>query len=195
VKIKVVVIDFETPRWARKLAAFGVSLVVVLGLATVGFATPHKWSSNDTLQADDLNGLNVVTKSGGKYSVGATAYCGTGTLTTGTISSPNGKNGYQGAKALCESSAGCGPSPSAHMCSAEELLRSAQLGLAVPTGWYSTAAWWQYYTGSYNDYASDCGGWTGKPDFGPVWQAGSSGGVGAPGVAGCTSSNPVLCCD
>jgi hypothetical protein len=188
VKIKVVVIDFETPRWARKLAAFAVPLVIVLGLATVVFATPHQWKTSDTLQADDLNGLNVVTKGGVKYSVGATTYCGTGTATTGAISAPNGKNGYAGAKALCEASAGCGASQTAHQCSSEELLRSIQMGIAVPNGWYSGL----YAASS----VSDCQGWSvaGTGTAGPMWLVPSSG-PPFPSYTNCSVSNPVLCCD
>jgi hypothetical protein len=196
VKIKLVVIDFETPRWARKLAAFAVPLVVVLGLATVVFATPHQWKTSDTLQADDLNGLNVVTKGGVKYSVGATTYCGTGTATTGAISAPNGKNGYAGAKALCEASSGCGSSPTAHQCSSEELLRSIQMGVAVPTGWYSALVAGDVMSGSYSYTMADCQGWSmaSSAYYGPTWYVPASGPATA-SRENCSISHPVLCCD
>jgi hypothetical protein len=49
--------------------------------------------------------------------------------------------GYSGAKAMCAASTGCGSSSSAHMCTGEEIARSAQLGINPPTGWYSSYNW------------------------------------------------------
>jgi len=36
--------------------------------------------------------------------------------------------------------------PSAHLCTSDELLRSAATGLTMPRGWMSAAAW-TYYSG------------------------------------------------
>jgi hypothetical protein len=73
VKIKVYVIDFETPRGLRKTIAYAAPLAVILGVATLVLATPQQWNTGQTLQASDLNKLAVLTNGSSKYSVGATA--------------------------------------------------------------------------------------------------------------------------
>jgi hypothetical protein len=185
VKIKVYVIDCETPRWLRKTIACAVPLAVVLGAATLVLATPQQWTAGQTLQAIDLNKLSVVTNGSSKYSVGATAYCGTGpTNTTGAISY-NGKTGYAGAKAMCEASSACGNSATAHMCTSDELVRSAQLGM-TPVGWYSSG---YDVTNVAGYHENDCGGWTSNGSYeAAAWGPN-------PGFDLCGHSNPVLCCD
>ncbi len=65
-KIKVYVIDFETPRWLRKVIAYGAPLAVILGAATLVLATPQQWSTGQTLQASELNKLAVLTNGSSK---------------------------------------------------------------------------------------------------------------------------------
>ena len=138
-KIQVYVIDFETSRWLRKALAYGVPTMVVLGVAAVVIAAPVQWGASEMLTLVKMNAITVVTTDAGSYSVGATKYCGTGpTNTTGAISY-NGATGYAGAKAMCQASSGCGSSATAHMCTTEELARSAQMEIAIPDGWYSGA--------------------------------------------------------
>src|SRR5262249_8654816 len=96
-KIKVYVVDFETPKWVRKSLAYGLPILVILGVATAVVAMPHTFNTLETLSADNLNALNTIKADGGTYSVGATKYCGiTTTAFTGNI------NGYKGAKQACE---------------------------------------------------------------------------------------------
>jgi hypothetical protein len=191
VKIKVYVIDFETPRWVRKGLAYGVPLIVVLGVAAVVVAAPVQWSTSETLTATKMNAITVITTDAGvSYSVGATTYCGTGpTSTVGGISY-NG-TGYAGAKALCQASTACGSDPSAHMCTSEEIIRSSQLGISVPAGWYSTSIWG--VAGSPLSAATnygDCNGWSVSDSghFGSFWSPN-------PDTRPCSDSEPILCCN
>jgi hypothetical protein len=57
-KLKVYVIDFETPRWIRKLGAWVVPMCFVLGGGAVLAAPPtlHTWTASDLLKSTDLNG-------------------------------------------------------------------------------------------------------------------------------------------
>jgi hypothetical protein len=140
-----------------------------------------------------------MTVSGVQYSVGATKYCGASPwVTTGAISF-NGAVGYAGAKAACQACADCGNSPSAHMCTAQEIIQSAQLGLqnTLPQGWYSSGLG----TFGNSNEEGDCNGWESGSDFGvvgPDWTSGfvaNVGAVPAPGLSPCTAIRPILCCD
>lgn len=134
----------------------------------------------------------TISKNGKQYSLGAT-YCGkTATSTNGQIT-----NGYAGAKVLCEAVAACGNSPSAHMCTTEEVNRSAQMGITVDSGWYSATEHSTWFGCSNFQCASsqnvtDCDGWsvTYGDYYAMAWQAG-----GYPRQAACNTSRPVLCCD
>jgi hypothetical protein len=204
-KLKVYVVDLEIPprakRWALRL---GIP-ALALGIAAVALAAPpvHTWAATDTLTASDLNGnfsaLDtriaalesghlVAHKNGKQYSLGAT-YCGFTAPTTGAFSSAGGTlTGYAAAKDLCEKVAGCGQSPSAHMCTASELLLTTGLGIQPIAGWFSG--------GLYQAEAKiiyDCSGWTsanpgeGGESWNPV--------PNSPSANVCSTSTPVLCCD
>jgi hypothetical protein len=147
------------------------------------------------LHATDLNTLSVVKNGGVSYSVGATTYCGTGPTTiTGAISY-SGATGYLGGKAMCAASSGCGTSPTAHMCTMEEVIRSASLGLTIADGWINGATGMEAaeVSGSGSYYDSDCQGWTSSvtQQYGTLW---TSTGVNVTNCGG-NSGYPVLCCD
>jgi hypothetical protein len=143
--------------------------------------------SSATMNANfaDLNGRVtqlqtgrvVVTINGKSYSVGATVY----KKVTGSTYNGQQINGYSGAKSLCETAVG---SPSAHMCSAEEVQRSLQAGLALQSGWYETATY--AYANTVDIW--DCGGWTGTTLDAAWWN-------GHPSIDACTTLHPLLCCD
>jgi hypothetical protein len=124
------------------------------------------------------------------YSVGAT-YCGSAPVTINTTSLvslvPGAANGYAAGKSLCETACS---SPSAHMCSADDLIRSLALGVAVPSGglgsYIATGTYAPVSPGSVND----CGGWM-VGYQGTVW-GGNSGGLSS---AYCFTGQPLLCCD
>jgi hypothetical protein len=197
-KIKVMVIDFETPRWLRKTIAYAVPMIGVLVAAGLAFAAPHQWNTNDPLKASDLNGLNVVANGTSRYSVGATRFVGMtatgGPNNNGTYTGAQ-VNGYTGSKALC-AALGPSPSPTAHMCTGEEMVRSAALGIqpfpaTVANG---AAAWFSAGTIGPNS-TNDCAGWNDGTTArsGPVWVQETGGGVVSTDT--CDLSFPVLCCD
>lgn len=180
-----------TASGARRLLIVG-STLIVLGTAAVCLATPHTFSKGDLLTAADLNNLAVVanTKNGKTYSRGALFVKATPmTAPDGGAISYNGdikgssSNGYVNAKALCETTVG---SPSAHMCTGDELVRSEQLGITVPNGWYAAGAWHYNPSGE-----GTCSGWisSNSSDSGSYWNN------GAPGSASCAAGSRVLCCD
>jgi hypothetical protein len=118
----------------------------------------------------------IISNGATHYSVGPTRYVGATSATfTGDIGS------YAATKSDCENAF----SPTAHMCSGEELLRSAALGLAIGEGWYSASA---ASTGAV--VTADCNGWTSA--------ASSNGGLfweGYPGIAACDNTFVILCCE
>ncbi len=178
----------------KKIVRAAVVAGAVIGALGIGIAiaAPVQWTASETLTQAKMNAITVVTNGSVSYSVGATKYCGTGpTNTTGAISY-DGATGYAGAKAMCQASTGCGSSPTAHMCSSEEIARSLQLGInPAPGSWYATAiASITPYTGI--PPMVDCQGFTNSTtsQYGVIW-----GGSGAPGSDTCNASLPVLCCD
>jgi hypothetical protein len=193
VKIKIILLDFETPKWLRKTIAYGAPLVGILVMGGIALATPHTWKMNDQLKSTDLNGLNQATNGTESSSVGATLYCGVSTAKTTGAFSINGLTGYPAAKALCAASTKCGPSTTAHMCDAAELSRSAQLGVTIPTGWYTTGV--VVPQASPNPLINDCNGWTSATNTfgGGTWVAMGTGTIPSGDV--CSNPYSVLCCD
>jgi hypothetical protein len=139
--------------------------------------------------------LPFLTYCPGPYSTGAT-YCGATDATDGsftwsfTVPLPTPHqvfvSGYMAGKALCERVTTCGAA--AHVCSSEELARSAQLGMlsaAPPQAWFGGGA-------------SDCYGWTqGVTINGAVWMNNPPGSIPAaygPSSAICSASLPIACC-
>lgn len=191
----------------RKLVRIVLGLVLVVVVGGIGLASAApidtNWiAPNQPVVAaslkSNLDGLQqqlsklVVSRNGRQYSLGAT-YCGKTMPTNGQIA-----NGYAGTKFLCESVAACGNSPSAHMCSNEEIVRSASLGVLLESGWYTSGVHSSYPgcgggTCGSTQTSSDCIGWTSNngAEYGLTWQFGGRVLTQVP----CTSSQPVLCCD
>jgi len=129
---------------------------------------------------------NGKTYSIGAIFRGATAIAYTGNLTAAV---PAAANGYAAAKTLCEVSLS---SPSGHMCTADEVLRSMALGLTVAAGgaggaFFGTGVYAQ--SGSY--LFTDCRGWTSASG---VENANSWTGTVSLD-ASCEFARPLLCCD
>ena len=134
-KIKVFIVDFEiSPRVKRWALRIGIPAVVLGGAAVALASPPHVCATGDPLQAVDLNSLQAqitalqsfqaqATADGG-YALGA-KYCGQTSAVSGTAF-----GGHAGAKALCQAVSTCGAS--AHLCTGEELTRSASLGVLPP---------------------------------------------------------------
>jgi hypothetical protein len=96
-------------------------------------------------------------------------------------SNPLGNSqGYQGTSPICVNSGVCGAEGTPHMCTAEEMVRSASMG-RVPAG---TRGW---YAGGVQ---RDCMGYTSHSptDLGLYWDD------GVPSSLPCVGAYPVLCC-
>jgi hypothetical protein len=129
---------------------------------------------------------------GTSVSVGAT-FCGTAPSSAGSFPAqpePNSGNpvvkasGYRAGKLLCQKTYG----PAAHVCSGEEMVRSAQLGIAINAPlsgfWYSSGSM------SSDERITDCMGWTSHDAGleGPVWSD------TFPNFGHCDVLRPVACC-
>jgi hypothetical protein len=112
-------------------------------------------------------------------------YCGSSLAVTGSA------GGYVGAKTLCETACG---DPAAHLCSAEEVVRSLQVGIDVPTA-ERYAAGIQYSSGASSSY--ECFGWrdgTVSALVAPsITYHTGYGGLG-PSTTDCGTTRPFLCC-
>jgi hypothetical protein len=209
-KIKLIVIDLELSARAKRIAAAVAIPLVVLGGGAVAYANvPHTWKDGDLLTAKDLNGnfddldgrvaaldqritkveaLSAKQTSNGNYSIGAT-YCGATANTPGDLSGINAAGGgYAKAAAACRSTCS---SPTAHMCTADELVRTKTLtGGPGASGWYATGVFAPRVNAA-SDWIMDCVSWAnGTTDReGPVWVN-----YGAASST-CDAANPVLCCD
>ncbi len=127
------------------------------------------------------------------FSLDAVFCAATSTPTLGRITAGL-EVGLEAAKTLCEDA--CGMSPTAHMCSADELSRSIQLSIlpTAPEGWYSNMSW--AVNGPESNF--DCNNWTQTT---PNWTGASlrlvdlPGREFQPGRRSCSSEYPILCCD
>jgi hypothetical protein len=97
-------------------------------------------------------------------------------------------NGYVAARAACVAAVG---SPTAHMCSFEEMVRSTEVGIesTVNRGWFANGF------GGFEGARpiNDCGGWRTSSNAvgGALWVAANR----APSNQTCDTSVPILCCD
>ncbi len=183
---------------ARRLAVWlTVPMGVLAGATVAAWAdVPNAFKAGDLLSANTLNAnfvdidkwraRPVVTRGGKKYSLGAT-YCGSTTTTT------NGQitQGYAGTKVLCEAVAACSNSPSAHMCTSDEMVRSSVLGIVPAANVWFSAGGGMFYNGTYDQ--DDCGGWVSASNtrYGAFW----SGQFNHGSATVCTATMPVACCD
>ena len=165
----------------------------MLGTAAVSLAVPVPFVSNTKLKADDLNkdfaATEAITVNGVTYSRAAVFVKATTTKYYGnmhTSTSGSGPTGYVGAKGICE--ALLTPSKTAHMCTADELIRSAQLGKTLSSGWYATGVQ------DAQNNAQDCRSWT-SADGSAQGYEGAFLFNGVPGAQPCGTVGPILCCD
>jgi hypothetical protein len=204
-KLKVYVVELDLSSRQKKIVRAAVVTGAVIGALGIGVAIAAPidttWITGGaqvsaTSLKTDLDGLQtqitagrfVGTIGGQQYSVGATAYVGV----TATF---NGLQvgGYTGAKQKCQAAF----MASSHMCTTEELARSAQTGVAMPAnpGWYSAST--RDGTGVGSAITNDCFGWSdstagGNNNGAIAYQAGST---VAFSLGTCDQTNPILCCD
>jgi hypothetical protein len=187
-------IDFEISPRVKRALKIGIPAAVILAGGVVYANVPNTFKDGDALSAQTMNDnftaldtrlAKVEAQSAkevadGGFSIGAT-YCGaTGNTPANLSQLAGGGTSYVKARAACQTACS---QPSAHMCSGEELVRSAQLGLTTGNGWYSS--------GAQNSINSECIGWTDGTStsyYGPLW-------TNQPNSDACNTSHPVLCCN
>jgi hypothetical protein len=188
-------IEFEISPRAKRLLKIGVPAAVLLVGSVAVANVPNTFKDGDALSAQTMNdnfvaldtrltnleALTARQTADGGYSLGAT-FCGATGQTKGDLSGlPAAGSGYAKARAQCQTTCS---SPTAHMCTAEELIRSAALGKTIGGGWYSTGT-------NVTGVILDCNDWTEGTDpnvFGPAWSTGAS-------DDRCTYTHAVACCD
>jgi hypothetical protein len=131
-------------------------------------------------QVNALEAFRTQATADGGYSLGATY--------VGVTSTFNGAQvgGYTAAKQQCQTAYGA----SAHMCTTEEIGRSAQVGVALPTnlGWYSAAI--RVGRDGNSAVVNDCFGWT--SGLNTVLGAAATGPTLQPTLTTSSDSDPLL---
>lgn len=138
-------------------------------------------------------GMYTVDQKSAQYSLAAVYVTSTNKITPGDMSGLDMPSGYRSGKLACEEITG---SPSAHMCTCEELSRSAALGIKGPDqpGWYTCHFRADYITDTVSSGKSnsDCDGWRNN-DANHVGMA--TGNTWEPAGLTCDKKQPILCCD
>jgi hypothetical protein len=209
------------------LAALAVALFIPIAVRAnpvESSSTPQSAGTNPlplvagTLaRAEDVNNLiaaaTIVSANGmtGPFATaGATLFCGVAPTVPNGSFTFNSLSGFPAALAMCQALSGCknvnnaGTVQTAHMCSAEEISRSAQLGilpLSTTNGaWYSTGAVSFTPTGIAIDDCSSTvfffgGQWTNSTaGAGAVWGSTSTN-VTQIGWDQCSQPHEVMCCN
>ncbi len=187
-KIKVYVVDLEISRERKQLTAkVGFVLALLFGFGSTVDAAPESFSAGEPLSSAKMNAnfadidghlarIDARLTGGGQYMVGS-VYCGaTVGSTAGDMSGFGPTEGYLGARAACQKT--CKDSPTAHLCTSDEVARSATLGLVNGTGWFATIT-------------ADCVGFTDATSgaVGYRWQQTNA------AQFLCNTTAPLLCCD
>jgi hypothetical protein len=141
----------------------------------------------------DAGGATARISADGLY-CGATAAVGA-TFSAFDPATRRSAIGYRAAKLLCEQADGCA-APTAHMCSASEMIRSAQIGAFGTVdqngAWISTGA--AQPASNSAGLLADCNGWTNSSSSARATAWHVVGGSGAGFEASCDSTLPILCC-
>jgi len=187
-------------------AGIGLVSAVAANLASFSSGTPISSAQmNANFQAlnselDQLRGELVAAKvrahDGSVISVAGVFKLATVTTTKGRITYP-GKLGYAAAKKICEIEAG---SESAHMCTPEEMVRSAQLGVMPAPGvygWIASGHTQRARGDTTYVVANDCLAFVNdQPTCGTTTECYGTGfGPTGPTYQLCDTVGPILCCD
>lgn len=216
--MKIYVIDFEiSARWKRILTWVGAPLLALSVTAVASAAVRHQLRAQTPIVALELNenfedlDVRVTAASershnGKRISLNG-IQCGKSAVpTAGTIVDQNTATaGYEGAKLICQRALGCN-SLTAHMCTSEEMVRSAQIGAVLP-GFYYWVSGGQLVASPAESMpyqlTGDCHAWRSSGnEIGNVWYGAAPDvcGVGlsgpCPGYTTCSDTTPfVACCD
>jgi hypothetical protein len=204
IKLKMVVVEIDAPRWLKRSVLIALAGVMAFGVSAVVRADVNvktDFQEGTVLTAKQLNdnfgALKVAvealqkkrpvltTSKGATYSLDA-VFCG---ASPGLF---NGKEvgSYQGAKKKCEET--CGGSPTAHLCTTQEVMRSESVGVPITAtvGWINNGI--EINPGNSTIYINDCLRWSSE--------ANTSGGFGwtantGPTSIRCNESAQLICCD
>ena len=131
-------------------------------------------------------------------------FCGITGAMTGAFTDPTGSGatGYRAAKLACQQVSNCGPSATAHMCDASEIVRSAQLGVLPGSLATSGVYWTSSFTSAADPrtnpvtFISDCFGWTQSVAnySASVVKVYASPALIRPDYQTCDQSFPIACC-
>lgn len=109
--------------------------------------------------------------------------------TNGNFVTSDGLAGYRAARKLCQDAL---QKASAHMCTADEMVRSAQTGSGSgsPNGWIASGTWSLHDTAQARAI-DDCSGWTTSSESktANVWT------LNTPSQDACQVAHPILCCN
>ncbi len=130
-------------------------------------------------------------RTGGTAAItGSGLYCNASTPTNGAVRSGGTLTSWAAAVAECRTACS---SPTAHVCSIEEMGASAQLGVAVPASvWVHGPSTWTNTTDT--ESTTDCQAWRSASgvDWGHTW---SGAGREFAEIDRCTTVSPIACCD
>ena len=180
----------------------GPIVVLYLAFGSGVVAAPETFKAGDTLSASKINAnfkdandrLTILEKqinANNKYAANAVFCKATLGSTMGDMTGLGGAKGYAGAKAACQTT--CDNSPTAHMCTADEIVRSAVIGVTLKQGWFAG--------GLYDTQggAGDCQSFTSPGGSGNFWYVpplpNPSNTPEYASVGSCSNNYPVLCCD
>jgi hypothetical protein len=195
-------VRFLKGRRPRTIGLAALAIALFIPIAARAGLPPFTFVNGTPADANQMNAslqaATVVSANGGSVTAGATKFCGVGPVMTDGRFNFGGATGYQAARKMCQdpSTTGCSPA-GAHMCTAPELVLSAQLGITISSGWYSTGTLSNNAPG--NNGIDDCSGagggagWnTNSTGWGAVWAA-----PGFPTVwfDQCSAQHAVLCCN
>ena len=200
--------EIPFPKWAQ-LASLALICGVGVGIGVRAFASPPTWTAGEPLTAAGLTQLSVMTNGSASISVGATKFVGatSGTHTGDFLHDAHAGgalNGYQAAANICRAEV-TGATPTIHLCTGEEIVRSAALGISQPLkGGGVQQGWYSAFHGTDAGNAADCGAWTGSGgdnqgsatlpagggDYFSSWGASRASCIG-----GGTGPLVILCCD
>jgi hypothetical protein len=177
-----------------KLRIVVLDVAILLAFGSVVTASPTTFAPGEPLGAAKLNSSLAdadrrLAKLESRHDTGAT-YCGfTATATKGDLSALAGAQGYVGAKAACVKT--CGGSPTARVCSADDMVRSASNGMTIRNGWFAAGVAVPYSSNGSVYYVTDCSAFTTASGtvMGQTWTPTGT------NYHWCSEDYPVLCCD
>ncbi len=204
----------ETNRKETRRLRLSLWIPIAVAILCIPLATsalpplPHTFESGQPIRASEINAnfehlesavaaleaSNAELQAANERIESRGAYCNTTAETTGRLTAAGGLVGYAAAAALCATACG---SPTAHMCTSEEILRNVRGGVALPVGWYGNGVYSldnvRYADNSSETYVrNDCDGWTNGTStytHGPSWSN------NRPSASNCSGAKAVLCCD